>query len=69
MKIIYSTIFALAIGVASITGAQANDSFSFGNHDVLGRNIDMTQQADSCNNAASRCNKQLADCKTPLVVH
>ena len=30
MKIIYSTIFALAIGAASITGAQAHDSFSFG---------------------------------------
>ena len=30
MKIIHSTILALAIGVASITGAQANDSFSFG---------------------------------------
>ena len=30
MKIIHSTILALAIGVASITGAQAHDSFSFG---------------------------------------
>ena len=30
MKIIHSTIFALAIGAASITGAQAHDSFSFG---------------------------------------
>lgn len=30
MKIIHSTILALAIGAASITGAQAHDSFSFG---------------------------------------
>ena len=30
MKIIHSTILALAIGAASITGAQARDSFSFG---------------------------------------
>ncbi len=30
MKIIHSTILALAIGAASITSAQAHDSFSFG---------------------------------------
>ena len=30
MKIIHSTILALAIGAASVTGAQAHDSFSFG---------------------------------------
>lgn len=30
MKIIHSAILALVIGAASITGAQAHDSFSFG---------------------------------------
>ena len=30
MKILHSLVAALAIGVASITSAQAHDSFSFG---------------------------------------